>query len=570
MPNPLAPGLTELTEFTDLSPDELHLVKRGANGFPPLLAKAVAEEAVAEEIEAAKSDSPEADAQEELMTTEKSSSDEADDQQEVMTDEAAKSLCSVPDCEVCAPLLAKAKLKASQRRALPKSDFAVPGKAPKSGSYPVNDENHARNALARSSGKPEEAQVRAKVKRKFPNISAKKSPGVPDYSVDTPREAGHTRETGQSGQRIAPMTDGPFHPYEDPSYSGAGQSTYKIPNEGKIDPRNEMSDAAHGGRPQPPHRIGRLHQGSELTKAEEYGFTRLIAALQLEQLSKDAGGFMVFENSAVNVGTPEWDDLDGDTQLETALGLVARFVLARDALKADEEIAAKEGLRSARQRLTDVFGEPDHSITGDTGSAQKETITVELTPDQFAAQVTSAVEKTIDDRAKEAKKAAKAEKKTAKKAAKAEAKKNSPGNTGDITLGDMQGKVTGRSDADDVGVVKDTPEAKAAKKAGLRKELKTLTERFEKQMARPRVGGPILDGQPRGASASADGQSGTVVKSVDGHDYAISTDADIDRLEKALAEELVKKGPEAAQRASQLGYELTRKKLLQGHVTGQI
>jgi hypothetical protein len=34
----------ELTEFTDLDPDTLHLVRRGANGFPALLAKSVAVE----------------------------------------------------------------------------------------------------------------------------------------------------------------------------------------------------------------------------------------------------------------------------------------------------------------------------------------------------------------------------------------------------------------------------------------------------------------------------------------------------------------------------------------------
>lgn len=71
-----------------------------------------------------------------------------------------------------------AKLTASQRQSLPKSSFALPGKGegPKgagSGSYPINDENHARNALARSSGKPEAPAVAAKVHAKFPNISSK-------------------------------------------------------------------------------------------------------------------------------------------------------------------------------------------------------------------------------------------------------------------------------------------------------------------------------------------------------------------------------------------------------------
>jgi len=36
-----------------------------------------------------------------------------------------------------------AKLTMAQRRALPKSDFAVPSKAPGPGSYPMPDKKHA-------------------------------------------------------------------------------------------------------------------------------------------------------------------------------------------------------------------------------------------------------------------------------------------------------------------------------------------------------------------------------------------------------------------------------------------
>jgi len=66
-------------------------------------------------------------------------------------------------------------LSAAQRQSLPKSDFALPGKGkgPKgagSGSYPIPDRSHAQNALARSSGKPVAAQVRAKVKAKYPDM----------------------------------------------------------------------------------------------------------------------------------------------------------------------------------------------------------------------------------------------------------------------------------------------------------------------------------------------------------------------------------------------------------------
>lgn len=60
------------------------------------------------------------------------------------------------------------KLTSKARNALPKGDFALPGRR-----YPIEDANHARNALARVSqhGTPvEKAKVRSAVKRKFPGI----------------------------------------------------------------------------------------------------------------------------------------------------------------------------------------------------------------------------------------------------------------------------------------------------------------------------------------------------------------------------------------------------------------
>lgn len=68
-----------------------------------------------------------------------------------------------------------AKLSMKSRKALPASSFALPGKGEGksgkgSGSYPIPDAPHARNALARSAGKPVAAAVRAKVKAKFPGI----------------------------------------------------------------------------------------------------------------------------------------------------------------------------------------------------------------------------------------------------------------------------------------------------------------------------------------------------------------------------------------------------------------
>jgi hypothetical protein len=72
-----------------------------------------------------------------------------------------------------------AKLSAAQRKKIPTTSFAIPSRAKsaagkaKSGSYPIPDRSHARNALARGSqhgSSAEKAQVRAAVKRKFPAI----------------------------------------------------------------------------------------------------------------------------------------------------------------------------------------------------------------------------------------------------------------------------------------------------------------------------------------------------------------------------------------------------------------
>ncbi len=60
------------------------------------------------------------------------------------------------------------RLTAEERNALPDKDFALPGRR-----YPLNDESHARNALARVSqfGSPaEKEKVRDKVHRKYPGI----------------------------------------------------------------------------------------------------------------------------------------------------------------------------------------------------------------------------------------------------------------------------------------------------------------------------------------------------------------------------------------------------------------
>ncbi len=64
-------------------------------------------------------------------------------------------------------------LTATERQKFPRSKFAIPEKAPGSGSYPIPDEAHARNALARVSQfgtEEEKRRVREAVHREFPYI----------------------------------------------------------------------------------------------------------------------------------------------------------------------------------------------------------------------------------------------------------------------------------------------------------------------------------------------------------------------------------------------------------------
>jgi hypothetical protein len=71
-----------------------------------------------------------------------------------------------------------AHLSSEKRQKLPSKDFALPGKGEGkagkgSGSYPIPDKSHARNALARVSQHgtaAEKATVRRAVERKFPSI----------------------------------------------------------------------------------------------------------------------------------------------------------------------------------------------------------------------------------------------------------------------------------------------------------------------------------------------------------------------------------------------------------------
>jgi len=62
------------------------------------------------------------------------------------------------------------KLTYARRENLPKREFVFPDTR----RYPIEDAAHARDALARSSGKPEHAAVVMAVRRMYPEIDIEK------------------------------------------------------------------------------------------------------------------------------------------------------------------------------------------------------------------------------------------------------------------------------------------------------------------------------------------------------------------------------------------------------------
>jgi hypothetical protein len=75
------------------------------------------------------------------------------------------------------------KLTYAKRENLSKDEFVFP----ETRRYPIEDAAHARDALARSSGKPEHAAVVSAVRRKYPKLDIEKSKGRGTASGDAQR-----------------------------------------------------------------------------------------------------------------------------------------------------------------------------------------------------------------------------------------------------------------------------------------------------------------------------------------------------------------------------------------------
>lgn len=75
------------------------------------------------------------------------------------------------------------KQNAKQRRALSSNDFAIPPQSARRGRYPIPDQAHAVEALARvdADGTPEEKRkVHAAVRKRYPDLPSSHSDPRPD------------------------------------------------------------------------------------------------------------------------------------------------------------------------------------------------------------------------------------------------------------------------------------------------------------------------------------------------------------------------------------------------------
>lgn len=89
-------------------------------------------------------------------------------------------------------------LNAKGRKALPKDNFAVPATGSQAAGYPIEDKPHAVAALARvaKNGSPaEKTQVRAAVRKQYPDLPSSKGQGKSQAAAHNQRTA---RRAGKS------------------------------------------------------------------------------------------------------------------------------------------------------------------------------------------------------------------------------------------------------------------------------------------------------------------------------------------------------------------------------------
>lgn len=595
--------MDEITELEELGAEKVSGVGAPANGTPWLLLKA---QDVKADPESPHTESEEADEAEEEMTKA-----EADEIETLLTKARFAGFCGTDDCGVCkerfGPLheqiLEKAKLKAKDRRALPKSAFAIPSKAPESGSYPIHDESHARNALARSSGKPEEGKVRAAVHRRYPAMGAKKSTGVPDFSTKVPLvEEDRSKwqlPSGKSGLG-GPSTNGIRDDHDDPAFTMGGEPSYVV-----------MAEGQEYNNPKPPKPMDRPGEVSPVSVPAARKSWDIEIVEKENWVAMDTPKVVKDDDS--KVGGPAWQSMDSASCDSVARGL-AEAKVALEAIRTREvteavsgdpsewfdayqlncamedvcnalslvaSLAYREAADGAAQTkmsdsatkavsasnnlLAKMLGEGNNPANIGTDTSKEGIDMATITKEELDAYIAKASSKAAKNAVKSFKKAQdKKDKKKAKKMPPFMMEKNA-NNHGDITEQEMERKVKNGGDSNNVGVVGHGVNSQYRNKKGKKQDkamksvenkLASVETLLAKMAGRPRTGGPVLDGQPRGAYPASEGRTvETVTKGAEG---------EITRLEKSLAET---NDPISR---DQISRELTLARLRKGHEEGLI
>jgi hypothetical protein len=523
---------------------------------------------------------------------EKSDSAEADAEEDEVTGSSSKEAEEVDKA-----------LSAADRKAMPASSFAFVDK--NGGKHlPIHDEAHAKAALGRfgqqdfSEAKGDPADAKKKAAGKIKAAAKEHGIDIDDKSevaeaasknaaqdalggTNTPESTGTNTTTAQSGL-VGPAAPGPKASPDDSALFQGGASTYEIPAEAQVNDHPGNFATLDGAGIINPQAIAKAIAAASLVEAMDQLDTQRQAikdgtfpeptpeesatpgnmpwesydAATLRQVGECLAGCCTAldniterertESRVADAGDASnaWDLEEAQTALEFALGTVARLsyheAAEGEATKGAEEQAVKVGRMLSGKNMTALEAAHKHLgavIDGAKGKTDddEEIDMASVTKDELGELVVKSVKAVLDQEKQDAA--------AAKKLADEEAAKNA-NNGGDISTADI--KPTASADADDVTAIPDggkvdpqyvnkgVDEALAKQVAdqleGLTKGLASVEEMVAKFAKRPRAGGPSLDGQARGAFPGAEGRlSDTAAKS--------AQDAEIETLEKSLAEE---------------------------------
>ena len=574
---------TAITELDELGAEKVSGVGSPANGTPWLLLKSTDVQA---DPDSPHMTSPEADAQEAEMTKA-----EADEIEALLTKAESAGFCGMETCEVCKERfgqlhgeLMKRRLSAADRRAVPKGNFAIPEKAPGSGSYPVTDKGHAQAALRlmHNASPAEQKRIKAKVHAKFPDIDIakelellQKSPGVPDESVQTPKEKGHLN-TGQSGL-AGPVTAGHVRPETSPSFQVGGETPYIIPDEAKVTnnppfekrPRQEalVSDVGKSWEIEVVDKQNWVSLDNTLSGGSQMPQEPSVASANSTVLDRIVCAYMALKEAmAAQKADPDGMNDPLDAQVWAHLEDVCA-TLKNALIDQALDIAGVEPAMLKAENLLTKLGGADTTAGNGARTSEEENIMTTVTKEELTTFVGETAGAAAVAAVKEALKAErKAEKAKMKGKMKGKGKppfmaEKNANNGGDITQQQEESGVHGKHEANDVNSVPngghvDGQYVNKEKKGNKDKALKALVaeqgeklvavgELLEKMARRPRSGGPVLDGASRGAFPASEGrQSESVAKG--------AGDPELERVEKEIEQVEGKSGFDNAQRLSDL------------------